>query len=85
MKAKIGKFNYAVTSPNISIKVYMVHRMRLALIQGMEWVAAPFIRPLLGASKSDMVEFLQKREQAWREDGSNQVAKCTRNRIRWVI
>lgn len=43
--------------------------------QGMAWYAAPFVRPLLGVRKPDLVDFLRERGQEWREDGSNQVAK----------
>ncbi|CAN0250284.1 unnamed protein product [Scytosiphon promiscuus] len=51
-------------------------------MQGMAWCAPPFIRPLLEARKSDLVDFLNGRGQAWREDGSNQIAKYARNRVR---
>ncbi|CAM9432732.1 unnamed protein product, partial [Laminaria digitata] len=51
-------------------------------MQGMAWHTHPFVKPLLGARKSCMVDFLNEREQEWREDGSNQVAKYARNRVR---
>ncbi|CAM9157533.1 unnamed protein product, partial [Hapterophycus canaliculatus] len=50
--------------------------------RGMAWHTTPFIRPLLEARKSDLVVFLKERRQTWREDGSNQVAKYARNRVR---
>eukprot|EP00903_Cladosiphon_okamuranus_P015538 g14344.t1 len=51
-------------------------------MQGMAWNDSPFVKPLLGTRKSDLVDFLHSRGQAWREDDSNQVAKYARNRVR---
>lgn len=74
------------TSPNFSecflfltLSTEIIH---LYISQGMAWHAAPFVRPLLEARKSDLVDFLHQRGQGWREDGSNQVAKYARNRVR---
>lgn len=50
----------------------------------MAWYSPPFVRPLLGACKSDLLEFLRRRGQRWREDPSNLVPKYTRNRVRWA-
>ncbi|CAM9365782.1 unnamed protein product [Ectocarpus sp. 4 AP-2014] len=51
-------------------------------IQGMAWHSDPFVRPLLGAHKTELLDFLVGGGHAWREDGSNQVAKYARNRVR---
>ncbi|CAN0531141.1 unnamed protein product [Ectocarpus sp. 12 AP-2014] len=48
----------------------------------MAWHSDPFVRPLLGAHKSELLDFLVRGGHAWREDGSNQVAKYARNRVR---
>ncbi len=40
------------------------------------------IRPLLGASRKQVIAFLQAANQPWREDSSNQSSAHTRNRIR---
>ena len=52
--------------------------------QGMAWRSPPFIRPLLGTRKSNLVAFLRRREQEWREDPTNRVPKHARNRVRWA-
>lgn len=53
--------------------------------QGMAWHTPPFVKPLLGARKSCLVDFLNERGQEWREDGSNKVAKYARNRVRCAV
>ncbi|MGI4852542.1 MAG: tRNA lysidine(34) synthetase TilS [Janthinobacterium lividum] len=40
------------------------------------------IRPLLGATRVQVVAFLQARQQTWREDSTNQSSAHTRNRVR---
>ncbi|CAM9793055.1 unnamed protein product, partial [Ectocarpus fasciculatus] len=51
-------------------------------MQGMAWHSDPFVRPLLGAHKSELLDFLVGGGHPWREDESNQVAKYARNRVR---
>lgn len=43
------------------------------------------IRPLLGTRRSQLREYLDEIQQAWREDASNQDLRHTRNRIRQEI
>lgn len=43
------------------------------------------IRPLLGASRAQVIAFLQAAGQPWREDSSNQSPAHTRNRIRATL
>ncbi len=43
------------------------------------------IRPLLGASRLQVVAFLQGRQQGWREDASNSSMAHTRNRVRQQV
>lgn len=40
------------------------------------------VRPLLGATRQQVVAFLKQREVAWREDSTNQSLAYTRNRVR---
>jgi tRNA(Ile)-lysidine synthase len=40
------------------------------------------VRPLLACRREELQQYLQQRQQAWREDSSNQDPNFTRNRIR---
>jgi tRNA(Ile)-lysidine synthase len=40
------------------------------------------VRPLLGCSRADIIEFLQSHALDWRDDPSNRSGRYTRNRIR---
>ncbi len=40
------------------------------------------VRPLLGATRQQVVAFLQQRQMGWREDSTNQSSAYTRNRVR---
>jgi tRNA(Ile)-lysidine synthase len=44
------------------------------------------IRPLLGVSRAEILEYAQKRRLRWREDASNRDLRYTRNRLRhrWI-
>ena len=50
-----------------------------------ERAAGQLIRPLLPASRSDVLAFLKSRNQPWREDSSNSSAAHTRNRVRATL
>jgi tRNA(Ile)-lysidine synthase len=41
-----------------------------------------FIRPMIGVTRSEVLEYLSSRGLAWREDSSNRDLKFARNRIR---
>ncbi len=43
------------------------------------------VRPLLGASRAEILAFLHARGQVWREDSTNQTAAHTRNRVRSTL
>ncbi len=43
------------------------------------------VRPLLNISRSEIVEYLQARGLAWREDASNRDVRFLRNRVRHVL
>jgi tRNA(Ile)-lysidine synthase len=44
--------------------------------------AGRIVRPLLGVRRSEVEAFLNRREQSWREDASNQDVSLTRNKVR---
>ena len=54
----------------------------LSKLQGMDWSAPPFIRPLLACSRKGLRDFLTRNHLPWREDESNQSPKYLRNRVR---
>ena len=54
----------------------------LSNLHGMRWQDGPFVRPLLGQRKSELVAYLRALGQEWREDASNAVPKYKRNRVR---
>src|SRR4029079_10762798 len=47
-----------------------------------EFPEGRILRPLLGATRSDIEAFLRARGQSWREDSTNRHLTFTRNRIR---
>lgn len=69
----------------------VLHRMlRGAGIRGLRGIARErglqpglrLVRPLLGATRAEVVAYLESLRQAWREDASNRDPAYTRNRIR---
>ncbi len=48
----------------------------------MPLVAGSFIRPLLTASKKQLIDYLVSRDLEWREDSSNQQKQYLRNKVR---
>ena len=51
-------------------------------LSGMDAQRGRVVRPLLGASKSDILHFAKVNQLEWREDASNASKKYSRNRIR---
>ena len=49
---------------------------------GMRERSGDLYRPLLGVRKRDLIEYLERRGVAWREDGTNAVADTPRNALR---
>ena len=43
------------------------------------------VRPLLQVTRAEVVEYLEAREQPWREDRTNQELTFTRNRVRHML
>lgn len=54
-------------------------------LAGMHYKNGNIVRPLLDASKSDILNYLQERGQSWVEDSTNQERDAQRNRIRLDI
>jgi tRNA(Ile)-lysidine synthase len=55
----------------------------LAGLAGIHPVTADgFIRPLIGVTRREVLEYLKARDLAWREDSSNRDVRFARNRIR---
>ncbi|KAJ8608518.1 hypothetical protein CTAYLR_005733 [Chrysophaeum taylorii] len=52
------------------------------VFRGMDVSTPPFARPLLAATKDDLVAFLRERGESWVEDASNAEPKYARNRAR---
>ncbi|CAM9395243.1 unnamed protein product [Choristocarpus tenellus] len=65
-----------------TILLKVLRGAHLSNLQGMAWVSGPFVRPLLGVIKAELVTYLNAKGQAWREDKSNQKMKYKRNRVR---
>lgn len=54
-------------------------------LAGMHYKNGSIVRPLLDASKADILTYLQERGQSWVEDSTNQERDAQRNRIRLDI
>jgi tRNA(Ile)-lysidine synthase len=54
----------------------------IAGLRGMDWREGPYIRPLLGVSRADVLAYLRGRGLEWLEDPSNASPKYRRNRVR---
>ncbi len=52
---------------------------------GMEPVRGNIIRPLLGVSREEILDWLKKREIPWRTDSTNEETEYTRNKLRREI
>ncbi|KAL3906089.1 MAG: hypothetical protein SGPRY_010680 [Prymnesium sp.] len=51
-------------------------------LRGMEWQRGPFVRPMLGLRKAELISYLHDLGQDWMEDASNSDCKYQRNRVR---
>lgn len=51
----------------------------------LERTSGRVIRPLLGATRQQVIAFLKARGEAWREDSTNQSPAHTRNRVRMQL
>jgi tRNA(Ile)-lysidine synthase len=54
-------------------------------LAGMKAVRLPFVRPLLGISRSELRELLAARDVEWAEDASNESLRYARGRLRCTV
>ena len=59
--------------------------MRPVRPAGPEWPAGRVVRPLLSVDKDDIIAYLRRRAQPWREDSSNADLALARNRVRHLL
>lgn len=77
-------------SANDHLETVLLNWLRGAGVVGMAGIAPVreldgevlLVRPLLGATRREICEFLRARGQDWREDASNQSPQYLRNRVR---
>jgi tRNA(Ile)-lysidine synthase len=68
-----------------SLETWVLKLLRgthLSHIKGMESRAGLYIKPLLHVPKDRLIHFLKSQGLEWKEDGSNQVDKYKRNKVR---
>ncbi len=86
------KFNYKYIAiahnSDDTIETFLINLARGSGIKGLTGIKAKInniIRPLLFASRKDIVEFIHKNNYEYREDSSNRSTKYSRNLIRQEI
>ena len=65
-----------------TVLMHLVRGSGLAGLAGIPRVNGPFIRPLLGIGRADLLAYLDRNKLAYRMDRTNQDLEFTRNRIR---
>ena len=65
--------------------MHLLRGAGLAGACGMRPLSGLLYRPLLGVSKSEIIAFLQKQGQSWREDSTNQTPDTPRNTLRLTL
>lgn len=83
-------FNYVATAHHLddSIETFFINLSRGTGLAGLTGIAArkgDLIRPLLFASKDELLQYAQENRIEWREDASNETDNYLRNRIRHHI
>lgn len=82
-----NKFSYLATAHHLddSIETFLINLSRGSGLKGLTGIDAKrdqLIRPLLFASKSELVSYAKNEGVVWREDQSNESDDYLRNRIR---
>jgi tRNA(Ile)-lysidine synthetase-like protein len=54
-------------------------------LRGIAFSRGPFVRPLLGCTRAQVMEYLAEKGQGWREDSTNRNTLYFRNRVRHVL
>ena len=73
---------------NDQAETVLFHLMRgsgLSGLRGMEPVRLPYIRPLLGAARTEIEAFLKEKQIPWMEDCTNRDTEYTRNWLRHQV
>ncbi|KAJ1423907.1 hypothetical protein B484DRAFT_451739, partial [Ochromonadaceae sp. CCMP2298] len=65
-----------------TVLLKLLRGVHVANFHGMKKVDGPFLRPLLGFTKSQLQQYLTCRDLPWREDASNQSREYKRNAVR---
>lgn len=68
-----------------TVLMHIIRGSGLTGLKGIPVVNGKFIRPMLGVSREEIVDFLSSNGIAWREDSSNQSPDFTRNKVRLCI
>lgn len=68
-----------------TVLMHLLRGAGLAGACGMRPLSGLLYRPLLGVSKSEIIAFLQKEGQSWREDSTNQTPDTPRNALRLTL
>ncbi len=85
-----GKYRYVLTAHHLDddLETFLINLSRGTGIDGLLGIPNQnenVIRPLLGFSQTDILDFAAAEKLKWREDSSNQDIKYLRNRIRHKI
>jgi len=68
-----------------TVLMHIIRGSGLTGLKGIPAVNGKFIRPVLGAGREEIEEFLRSNNIAWREDSSNQSLDHTRNKVRLAV
>jgi tRNA(Ile)-lysidine synthase len=87
---KVNKFDFISVAHNLNdnIETLLINLTRgtgLAGLSGMKIISNKIIRPLLFATRQDIIEYSSKNHIRFREDKSNADTKYTRNKIRHLV
>lgn len=84
------QFNYVLTAHHAddNLETFLINLIRGTGLEGLTGIPKQngyIIRPLLGFSRSEIVDYAKKEQIKWREDISNAETKYIRNKIRHEI
>jgi tRNA(Ile)-lysidine synthase len=82
-----NKFDLIAVGHNLDdqVETFLMRMIRGAGLQGlsaMKWKSGRLIRPLLGISRQEILEYLNRTDRAYRTDRTNLESKFLRNKIR---
>ena len=88
MKQEGGNFVATAHHLNDSLETVLFNFTKGTGIAGLSGIPAKIgkvVRPLMGTTKAEILEFAEQEKLAWREDSSNDSTKYLRNRIRHKV